>query len=72
MKLDDRCPFCGSRDCERIQSTGNIWSETGALYFNCKKEEFKCTLHPSIWYGEEKCVAKICSKKCIVLISLSP
>ncbi len=57
MELDNRCPFCGGINCERVLSSGHIWSGTDALYFNCK-EGFQCTIHPSVWYGDEKEVVK--------------
>lgn len=57
MELDNRCPFCGERDCERVPSTGEIWAGSGAFYFKCKKG-FQCTIHPSVWCGDQKEVIK--------------
>lgn len=57
MELNNRCPFCGGNDCEEVPSSGEIWFGTGALYFNCK-EGFQCTIHPSVWYGNQKEVIK--------------
>ena len=57
MELDNRCPFCGEKDCERVPSAGEIWAGSDALYFNCKKG-FQCTIHPSVWYGDQKEVIK--------------
>ena len=57
MELDNRCPFCGEKDCEKVPSAGEIWAGSGAFYFNCKKG-FQCTIHPSVWYGDQKEVIK--------------
>lgn len=57
MELDNKCPFCGRNDCERILSLDGIWGGTGAFYLNCK-DGFQCTIHPSIWYGDPKEVIK--------------
>lgn len=57
MELDNRCPFCGGKDCERVPSTGEIWAGSDAFYFKCKKG-FQCTIHPSVWYGDQKEVIK--------------
>jgi len=57
MELDNKCPFCGGWLCDRLPSTGEIWGETGAFYFNCK-DRYQCTIHPSVWYGEEKDVIR--------------
>ncbi len=57
MELDNRCPLCGGTDCEIIPNTSEIWSNSDALYFNCK-EGMQCTIHPSVWYGDEKEVIK--------------
>lgn len=57
MELRNSCPFCGGTGCERIPSSGGIWAGTDALYFNCG-EGLQCTIHPSVWYGEEKEVIK--------------
>ena len=37
MELDNRCPFCGEEDCERVPSSGEIWAGSDAFDFNCKK-----------------------------------
>ena len=57
MELDNRCPFCGEKDCERVQSAGEIWAGSDAIYFNCKKG-FQCTIHPSVWHGDQREVIK--------------
>lgn len=57
MDLDNICPFCGEEDCEKVPSSGEIWAGSGAFYFNCKKG-FQCTIHPSVWYGDQKEVIK--------------
>lgn len=56
MELSNRCPFCGEKECERHMVIDGEWSGTDALYINCKTAQ--CTIHPSVWYGEELEVIK--------------
>lgn len=57
MELDIRCPFCGGTDCKRTSITEGEWAGSDAFYLQCE-EGFQCTIHPSVWYGEQKEVIK--------------
>lgn len=57
MELDNRCPFCGGIDCKRTSITEGEWAGSDAFYLQCE-EGFQCTIHPSVWYGEQKEVIK--------------
>ncbi len=57
MELGFGCPFCGGLVCSRTPDSSEVWAGSDALYFNCN-EGLQCTIHPSVWYGEEQEVAK--------------
>lgn len=57
MELTDKCPFCGGKDCKRSPITEGEWMGTKSFYLQCE-EGFQCTIHPSVWYGEQKEVIK--------------
>lgn len=57
MELTDKCPLCGGKDCKRNPITEGEWIGTDGFYLLCE-EGFKCIIHPSVWYGEEKEVIK--------------
>lgn len=57
MELTDKCPLCGGKDCKRKPITEGEWVGTDGFYLQCE-EGFQCTIHPSVWYGEQKEVIK--------------
>lgn len=57
MQLSDKCPLCGGEDCKRNPITESEWMGTDGFYLQCE-EGFKCTIHPSVWYGDPKEVNK--------------
>lgn len=57
MGLTDKCPFCGGTDCKRNPIMEGEWTGTDGFYLQCKKG-FQCTIHPSVWYGNQKEVIK--------------
>lgn len=57
MELTDKCPLCGGKDCKRNHITEGEWMGTDGFYLQCL-EGFQCTIHPSVWYGEQREVIK--------------
>lgn len=57
MGLSDKCPLCGGKDCKRNPIIDGEWARTDAFYLQCEKG-YQCTIHPSVWYGEQKEVIK--------------
>lgn len=57
MELTDKCPLCGGKDCKKSPITEGEWIGTDGFYLQCE-EGFQCTIHPSVWYGEQKEVIK--------------
>jgi nucleoside 2-deoxyribosyltransferase len=57
MELGNRCPFCGGKDCKRNSIMEGDWIGTEGFYLQCL-EGFQCTIHPSVWYGEQREVTK--------------
>lgn len=57
MEMTDKCPLCGGKECTRKPITEGEWVGTDSFYLQCE-EGFRCTIHPSVWHGEQKEVIK--------------
>lgn len=57
MEMTDKCPLCGGKECTRKPITEDEWAGTDGFYLQCE-EGFRCTIHPSVWHGEQKEVIK--------------
>ena len=64
MELTDKCPLCGGKDCKRSPITEGAWIGSEGFHLQCEKG-FRCIIHPSVWYGEQKISSNILTnEKC--------
>ena len=57
MELGNKCPLCGGIACKRNPIMEGEWAKTDGFYLQCI-EGFQCTIHPSVWYGDQKEIVK--------------